>query len=401
MNIKNAVLSVLVLAWPGLLMAQYHQVLKDLPKDGKTLLTAEIQKEIDNCAKAGGGVIEFPAGRYLSGPLFLASNLTLLLDSGAVIIADDNRESYLVKGKKVNFINGNNLKGLVIKGKGTIDGNGKSWWEAFIASGKKLDRPRLIYITKSTELLFEDVTLMNSPSFHLVPQDCENVMIRNLKIIAPDESPNTDAIDPSRSRNVTITGCLLDVGDDNVAIKAGRSGGKVAAPCENILIENCTCLHGHGISIGSETTNGVKNVTVRNCTFKGTDNAIRVKSNITLGGPVQNVSYSDIRMEGVKYPILLTFEYKSNVKEDITTDIPSVNGFAITNVKAVNCTYAGKLIGLENSPLKNITLENVEIQSDKGLTMENVSGVTFKNVRITPSKGEHITTRNVTGFETK
>ncbi|MHC1704212.1 MAG: glycoside hydrolase family 28 protein [Tenuifilaceae bacterium] len=365
--------------------------------DGKTDQTSTIQNAIDSCSKAGGGTLVFPAGTYLFGPISLKSNVTLSLDTCATLLANDNEAVYQSKKGLLNIINGESLTNVSIVGKGVIDGNGKIWWEKFIQSGKKLQRPRLIYIKKSKNLHFEGITLLNSPSFHLVPQDCDGVVMTKLTFIAPDESPNTDAIDPSRSKNVKITHCIIDVGDDNVAIKAGRSSGQKGAVCENIEISDCVFLHGHGLSIGSETTNGVRNVTVKNCQFKGTTNGIRIKSNITLGGPVENVSYSNITMEDVKNPIVITFAYTAKKDEAITTDIPSVNGFFIKNLTVKGSKNAGKIIGLPESLLQNIELSDVNIQAQTGMILENAKGVKFNNVKIQVVKGKEITTTNVEG----
>jgi polygalacturonase len=349
--------------------------------DGKTDQTSKIQSAIDSCFNAGGGILVFSKGTYLFGPIFLKSNVTLSLDTCAILLANDNVEVYQSNKGLLNIING----------------SGKIWWEKFIQSGKKLQRPRLIYIKKSKNLHFEGITIQNSPSFHLVPQDCDNVVITNVKFSAPEESPNTDAIDPSRSKNVKITKCTIDVGDDNIAIKAGRSSGQKGAMCENIEISDCVFLHGHGLSIGSETTNGVRNVTVKNCKFIGTTNGIRIKSNITLGGPVENVSYSDITMEDVTNPILITFAYTANKNETITNDIPSVNGFFIKNLSVKGSKNGGKLIGLPESLLQNLQLTDVTIQAKTGMIIENAKGVVFKNVSVQPETGKAITTTNVEG----
>ena len=145
----------------------------------------------------------------------------------------------------------------------------------------------------------ENVTIKDSPKFHLVPTDCDGVIISNVTITAPEHAANTDAIDPSISRNVLITKCRIDVGDDNVAIKSGRKVDGREFACENITVSDCTFQHGHGMSIGSETSGGVRNVQVRNCTFEGTENGIRIKSQRGKGGVVENVSYSDITMKDV------------------------------------------------------------------------------------------------------
>src|SRR6185437_4386208 len=139
---------------------------------------------------------------------------------------------------------------VTFTGSGVIDGGGAAWWgEAEkareIKPGYTLPRPNLIGLEQSTNLRFENITLQNSPKFHLVPSDCENVVISNVTILAPEHAANTDAIDPS-GRHMLITKCRIDVGDDDIAIKAGK---KVAGQfqSEDITVTDCTFLHGHGM----------------------------------------------------------------------------------------------------------------------------------------------------------
>src|SRR5262249_138358 len=151
-----------------------------------------------------------------------------------------------------------------------------------------------IVLSKCKNIRVQGVTLQNSPSFHLVPTDSEDIVIDSVTIRAPGDSPNTDAIDPSACKNVLITKCVLDVGDDNVAVKSGHSVRGRNGACEDITVTDCTMLHGHGMTIGSETVGGVRNLTVRNCTFKDTVSGIRIKSYRGRGGLVENITYSDI-----------------------------------------------------------------------------------------------------------
>ncbi len=105
-----------------------------------------------------------------------------------------------------------------------------------------------------------------------------------MTVLAPERAANTDAIDPSGCKNVLITKCRIDVGDDNIAIKAGKKIAGREFACENITVSDCTFVHGHGMSIGSETGGGVRNVVVKNCTFENTENGIRIKSQAGQGG---------------------------------------------------------------------------------------------------------------------
>jgi polygalacturonase len=368
--------------------------------DGKTLDTVAIQKALDECGRAGGGTVVFPAGNYLSKPIFLRSNLTLQLDEGATLKATDEPADFNdPKEEKgvIAFVNGKNLTNIAINGKGTIDGAGERWWPS-VKEAKRTGRPeprrrpRMIVLSKCKEVLIQRVTLQNSPSFHLVPTDCEDVVINRVTIRAPDDSPNTDAIDPSACKNVLIAKCILDVGDDNVALKSGHSAAGRSAACEDITVTDCTFLHGHGMSIGSETVGGVRNLTVSNCTFKGTVSGLRIKSYRGRGGLVENISYSDIKMTDVKIPINITSYYPKIPKEDtaqpITPETPIYRDIRISNLTATSPQSAGFIVGLPECVVSNLVLENVHISAPAGLTVRNAKEIHLKNVKVEAAKGE-------------
>ncbi len=266
--------------------------------DGKTLDTAAIQKALDACGRAGGATVKFSPGVYLSQPVTIRTKTTVLLEAGATLLASPVQSDFLkgggdwLKAKSadfVAFISGKDLTDVTFTGQGTIDGNGAVWWEEAEkarrkVSGYTLPRPNLIGLTRCKNVRLENLTVQNSPKFHFVPTDCEGVVVSNVTILAPEHAANTDAIDPGNCRNVLITRCRIDVGDDNVAIKAGKKPAEREFACENITVTDCAFLHGHGMSIGSETAGGVRNVTVKNCTFENTENGIRIKSQAGKGG---------------------------------------------------------------------------------------------------------------------
>ena len=392
--------------------------------DGKTLDTEAIQKALDDCAKAGGGTVLFPAGTYLSKPIVLkASSMTVQLDAGVTLLATDDPADFA--GSKSNsfipFVSGKNLHDVTFTGAGIIDGSGAKWWIPAEAARQKtpgytLPRPNLVVLTGCTNLRLENITLQNSPKFHLVPTDCDGVIISNVTILAPATAANTDAIDPSACRNVLITKCRIDTGDDNVAIKAGRAIEGRPFASENITITDCTCLHGHGISIGSETAGGVRNVTVKNCTFENTQYGLRIKSQRGRGGIVENITYSDITMKNVDPAITLSSYYifntngyttvKSEPKEDkaepMTATTPVYRNIHFHNITATCVKDAGIIIGLSESPITDVTLENVQIAAaTTGLKIKNAKGIQFKNVQITAKDGPPVIMDHaeVTGLE--
>jgi polygalacturonase len=383
--------------------------------DGKTLDTVAIQNALDECGKGPSGTVLFPNGTYLSKPIFLRGNLTLLLGEGATLKATDEpadfKDSKEEKGI-LAFVNGKDLTNITIAGKGTIDGSGERWWPP-VKEAKKTGqpeprrRPRMIVLSKCKGIRIQGVTLQNSPSFHLVPTDSEDVVIDGVTIRAPADSPNTDAIDPSACKNVLITKCILDVGDDNVALKSGHSVPSRSAACEDITIVDCTFLHGHGMSVGSETVGGVRNLTVRNCTFKDTVSGLRIKSYRGRGGLVENISYSDIKMTDVKIPINITSYYPKIPKEDIaqpiTPETPIYRNFRISNVTATSPQSAGFIVGLPECVVSNVALENVQISAPAGLTVRNAKEIHLKNVKVDAAQGDPFLLQNalVEGLDSK
>src|SRR5580698_11058589 len=175
---------------------------------------------------------------------------------------------------------------MSIVGEGTIDGNGESWWEearsikdhGILGTGHP--RPKLIIFDHCKRVLVEGITVQNSPMWQVVPYYSDDVTIRNIRVLAPANSPNTDAVDPFSSSNVHIDHLYADVGDDDIAIKSGAIGSPGGDdPSRDITITDCTFMHGHGLSVGSEIAGGAWNIRAKNIHFEGTDNGIRIKAN--------------------------------------------------------------------------------------------------------------------------
>ena len=148
-------------------------------------------------------------------------------------------------------------------------------------------RPHLVRVVDCRNVLIEGVTLRNSPMWTISPLACDNVTITKLTVINPPDSPNTDGINPDSCRNVHISDCHVDVGDDCITIKSGKEddGRRELRACENITVTNCTLMAGHGgVVIGSEISGSIRNVTISNCVFVGTDRGIRIKARRGRGG---------------------------------------------------------------------------------------------------------------------
>ncbi len=373
--------------------------------DGVSKDTAAIQAAIDACAKAGG-TVEFSAGTYLSAPIVLKGGVTLQLDKGATLEGSAEHADYLPKTefRLPDFqplVRAENATNIAIAGEGTIDGNGESWWQEArsIQDHGVLGnhpRPKLIILDHCKHVRIEGVTIQNSPMWQLVPYYSDDVVIRDVRILAPADSPNTDAIDPFSSTNVIIDHVYSDVGDDNVAIKSGAiNSPRPDAPSRNITITDCTFMHGHGLSVGSEIAGGAQNITAERIHFNGTDNGIRVKANRDRGNDVSDLVFRDIEMKNVKNAIVISEYYpkvmppEDNTSQPVTRLTPHFHNIRFENFEVTGAGAAGAIVGLPESPVRDVVLRNVHIGAQTGLSVGYAS-VTTQHVSIEPAKGPAI-----------
>lgn len=402
--------------------------------DGKRLETDSIRAAINGCAAKGGGTVLIPAGRYLSGAIRLRSNINLHLDSGATILGSEDPADYPVypspwpDGTKQisSLIYGEGLVNVSITGRGTIDGQGRAWWvRQWLRSSKrsvpvpdltetrrreeiakiKFGRPRLIRLVRCKNVLLDGVTLTNSPEWNVNPVFCEYVSLNNLVILSPVPSPNTDGIDPESCRNVHISNCHIDVGDDCIAIKSGKDqvGRRVGQPCENVTITNLTTAHGHGgVSIGSEMSGGVRNVAISNCAFVGTQRGVRIKTQRGRGGVVEGVVASNIVMEQVREAFTMTMFYSHGNRESevpVSQGTPRFRDFHFSNITARGSHSAGQITGLREMPISGVVLSEVRVEAVRGFSCQNANGVGFHNVRVKSTEGPALSARNVQNLD--
>lgn len=367
--------------------------------DGVTKDTAAIQKAIDTCAARANAAVHFTAGTYLSAPLTLPSNAYLILDKGAKLLGSADMADYPIREdapwRRVSLLHADHATNVRITGPGTIDGNGQVWWDAQLHRQKgapENPRPLLIDITNSHDILIEGVTIQNSPQYNITTFLSSGLTVRNVTIRNPGRgAPNTDGIDPFSTSHVLIEHTTIDTGDDNVAIKSGLvERGDPDVPSTDITIRDCTFLNGHGLSIGSETAGGVRNVTVERVTFHGTRQGIRIKSARGRGNDIGNFTYRDITMEDVETPIQITAYYtghsNSDTAQPITEHTPRFHDIDIENLTATGAKQAALIMGLPESPIENLTLKNVHISAAKGMFIQHAH-IAESNVIITPASG--------------
>jgi polygalacturonase len=390
--------------------------------DGKTMNTEAFQNAVAALAKAGGGHLIVPAGTFKTRSIVFASHMDLHLEPGAVIKAPTSFADYDIPdpnlprvepagqpaaargpGRRIAPIIScpSGTTDIAITGSGTIDGSGAMFWRWSDKAARNyprgrtvVPRPMMIVFNGVERLHVDGVTLTNSPMFHLAPQG-QDILIENIRIVAPSDSPNTDALDPGGQR-IVIRKCELDIGDDNVALKDGA---------HDVLIEDLTCLHGHGISIGSGTRRGFVHVIVRRCTFDGTDNGLRIKSYRGNGGEVHDIRYSDIVMKNVRRPFDINMLYNGNagLATDVgprqaeagqTQNIPNFHDIHVTNLTVTRSPLAGRILGLPEQLASDITFSNVKFQSTRGFLVQDATGVVFENAQIDAAVGEPLVLDN-------
>ncbi len=375
--------------------------------DGTTKDTDAVQKAIDDCtAGKGGGTVEVSAGTFVIAPISLKSNMTLHLAKGAMLLGSPDMADFpkvvFARHPTVQPLVGSvNAENITINGEGTIDGNGHIWWEYVRGVrdagvlGTDHPRPMGVVFDHSKHIKMEGVTVQNAGFWQIVPYYADDLVFRNIRILAP-LSPNTDAIDPFSSSNIVIDHVFSSVGDDNIAIKSGEIDSPGPDdPSKNITITDCTFEHGHGLSIGSEIAGGVQNVHAERIHFKGTDQGIRIKSAHDRGNDVSNISYKDITMEDVKTAILVTEYYPSPAPAGEVPSVPmgrltpKFHNITIENVTATNSGSAGYIVGLPESPVFDMTLKNVHLAGKTGLKVAYAK-VTFDDVTVNPDSGEAI-----------
>lgn len=376
--------------------------------DGTTLNTEAFKRAVAAVDQAGGGRLIVPAGNWFTGPVDLCSAIDFHLEAGATLFFSPKFADYGAPPNYRPLLRTANAHDVKISGSGTINGHGEAWWGAAEefkreANAKKarsntMPRPNMVGFDRCERVRVEGITLTASPKFNLVPSRCQDVTIDGITILNPHkQSPNTDGIDPSLCQRVLITRCRIDTDDDNIAIK---SGGRAGEGVSDVLITDCIFLHGHGCSFGSETSGGVRRVTVRNCTFDGTDIGVRFKSDRTRGGLVEDIVYENLTMKNVGQAIVVTSYYpdreipKPGVHvppQPVGPTTPKWSGITVRNLTATNGTKsAGMILGLPESAATNITLENVHIEAPFGLRIGYAKNVTLKNVKVKAAKGDAV-----------
>lgn len=315
--------------------------------DGRKLCTDALQKAIDSCGDAGGGVVELPPGRYLTGALFLRSNLHLYLREGATLLASqrfedfpaiDSRSEGIERKTYASLLNGIELENITISGRGVLDGQGPPWWEAQkttrdlrLARGLPREaenppeaplrwpRPRMVNLTRCQGVLLGGLILRDSPFWNVHLTYCQDVMVDGLTM-AGLQTQSCDGVVVDSSKQVRISNCSIASGGECISIKSGynEDGRRVGIPCEDVLIDNCNLSFsvGAGVAIGSETAGGIRNLAVSNCTIGGCRYGVHVRSPRGRGGTVERLRISNLVMDKISESALMISHFFDSVFMD-------------------------------------------------------------------------------------
>jgi len=287
---------------------------------------------------------------------------------------------------------------LLESGRGVLDENGKIWWptpnalrgkklvEKLISRGKKPTRedcedvreyfrPQLVQFYNCKNVVLEGPTFRNSPQWNTHLLYSENIRVESVTFLNPWNAQNGDGLDIDSCRNVCVKNCYFDVGDDCLCLKSGKDeeGRRIGRPTENVMVMNCTMRRGHGgVVIGSEMSGGIRNITVKNCVFDGTDRGLRFKTQRGRGGVVENVTIENIIMKNIKrQAIIFNMFYHSLPPEPVSERTPIFRNFRISNIICEGAARAIEILGLPEMPIEGIIFENIRISAEKGIYLSN------------------------------
>ncbi len=400
--------------------------------DAIAMNTEAIQKAIDAAEKAGGGIVTFQPGVYLTGSLFIGDNVNFNIPKGTMLMGSQNLEDYKyidtrVAGIEMKWpaalVNIIDKKNAAITGSGVIHGKGKVFWDKYWTmrkeyEAKKLrwivdydcDRPRGILISNCENVSVNDIVLYQPGFWSLHILYSQYVTIDNVIISNNIEGhgPSTDGIDIDSSSHVLVENCSINCNDDNFCLKAGRDsdGLRVNRPCEYIILRNCVAGLGAGlVTCGSETSGSIRNVVAYNLKAEGTTYGLRFKSTTQRGGSIENIYLSNITMEDVKYPLTVDLNWnpaysnsllpegydmetlpehwlKMLAQVDPKDGTPKFKNIYFNNVKASNATSCFRIGGIEESTLDNFVFNDVTFEGKDAGFIKYAKNWEFKDFSI-------------------
>lgn len=372
--------------------------------DSLTLNTKAIQKAIDDCT--AGGTVLIPEGVFLSGALFLKSNMILFIEKGGVLKGTTNIEDYypiittrfegwevqsfssLITAGELDKSGKITVTDLSLRGEGRISGGGATLGKAMSAAKGRRSRGRLICLMNCSNVDIQGLTIEETPCWTIHYTYCRNVSCHDLKISS--NASNGDGIDPDSSVDSYIFNCSFSTGDDCIAIKSGKNpeGNIVNIPTENVWITNCDFVRGHSVAIGSEMSGGVRNIFVRDCKLGNLYYGLQIKGSKERGGYVENVEVKDCDLQQIK--VVTSFNYNNDGEP--AKEMPRFRNFRFSELNMTKAGTKEPVVYIEgfNNPehyTRNISLKNIVLPENSKVYLKNCNSVSFENV-LTSSGGK-------------
>jgi hypothetical protein len=368
--------------------------------DGHTVNTDALQKALDACAAAGGGVVRVPTGTFLTGTIALRDKETLALDAGATLLGSMRVQDY----RPQHLIVADGAKNVAIVGPGTVDGQGFAFWtkSTILTPGdlKKIHYARIHYwkhnaqraghlvvLSNCTNVRISNVTLQNADGWTCHLLNCDNVVVDGVRIRNPLHGPNTDGIDVDGSQDVAITNCDIVTGDDAVCLKNRLSHVAYPHACKNVTISRCTLVSPtNGFKIGTETYGDFENIVFEDSVVQAGDpndplcketesltapdfygDALGPESGIAVesadGSHIHGVTVRNITMHNVQFPIFIRLEGRGTNPVDRAVKAPTgtIDGVSISNVTADGAWGPSIIAGIPGHPVQGVTISNLHV----------------------------------------
>jgi polygalacturonase len=401
--------------------------------DGNTINTASIQKTVDQCSAKGGGIVKFKPGKYLTGSIFLKSNVCLNIDEGVELLGSQDLKDYpeidtRVAGIEMKWpaalINIAGQTNVAITGKGLVNAQGKPFWDLYRKMRAEYDpkglrwivdydakRPRTLLVSNSADVTIENITLQQAGFWTVQLLYSDHVTVDGITIRnnVDGHGPSTDGIDIDSSSWILVQNCDIDCNDDDFCLKAGRDwdGLRVNKPTEYFVIRKCVSRAGAGLlTCGSETSGGIRHVLATDLVGNGTSNGLNIKSAITRGGTVEDIHFTNITMNGVGTAFQITMNWNPSYSysklpdgyneatlpdhwkkilhkvEPAEKGIPHFKDVYISNIKVTGAKKDINAIGLKESTMQNFHFDGVNIASGTAGDVQFAEGWEWKNSQI-------------------
>ena len=368
--------------------------------DNATLNTKAIQKAIDACPKFG--TVWVPEGTFISGALYLKSNMTLEIAKGGELKGSSHIEDYLpmienrfegwelksyaslINAGVLNHKGGFSVENLRICGQGAITGAGGALGAAMQAKSGIRSRGRLILLMNCRNVDLQGLAIQNPPCWTIQYVYCQGVSLHDLKVTST--AHNGDGMDPDSSDDSFIFNCSFSTGHDCIAIKSGKNpeGYYIGRPTRRVRITDCNFIKGHGISIGSEMSGGVSDVLVRDCVAGPLLQGLQIKGTKERGGYVKNVRVQDCQLQ--KITVFSAVNYNND--GEAAPQIPTFENYSFKNLDLSSARPDGTVIEIhgfqdKDHKLKNVTFSDILLPANSTVSVNDAEDVVFSDVKTT------------------